>query len=74
VRSRPVILVHSPFWKGFLDWIDGSLLKEGMISPGDRELIQVIDDPRKVVDAIFDHYHTRGFTPSPTEREAELAL
>lgn len=74
VRSVPVILVHSPFWKGFLDWVDGSLLKEGMISPGDRELFQVIDDPRKVVDAIFDHYHTRGFTPSPSEREAELAL
>jgi uncharacterized protein (TIGR00730 family) len=74
VRSQPVILVHSPFWKGFLEWIDGTLLKEGMISPGDRELIQVIDDPRKVVEAIFDHYHTRGFTPSPTEREAELAL
>jgi hypothetical protein len=27
-----------------------------------------------VVDAIFDHYHTRGFEPSPAEREAELAL
>jgi len=26
------------------------------------------------VDAIFDHYHSRGFEPSPAEREAELAL
>jgi len=34
----------------------------------------VIDDPQKVVDAIFDHYHTRGFERSLAEREAELAL
>jgi hypothetical protein len=36
--------------------------------------VQLIDDPKAVVDAIFAHYHTRGFTPSPAEREAELAL
>ena len=74
IRRVPVILVHSPFWKGLVDWLHGTLEAQGMISPGDREIFQVIDDPQKVVDAIFDHYHTRGFTPSPSEREAELAL
>ena len=74
IRRVPVILVHSPFWKGLVDWLHGTLEAQGMISPGDRELFQVIDDPQKVVDAIFDHYHSRGFTPSPSEREAELAL
>jgi len=74
IRKVPVILVHSPFWKGLVDWIRGTLEAQGMVSPGDADLFQVIDDPQKVVDAIFDHYHTRGFTPSPSEREAELAL
>jgi uncharacterized protein (TIGR00730 family) len=74
IRRVPVILVHSPFWKGLVDWIRGTLEAQGMVSPGDGELFQVIDDPQKVVDAIFDHYHTRGFTPSPSERETELAL
>jgi uncharacterized protein (TIGR00730 family) len=74
IRKVPVILVHSPFWKGLVDWMRDTLEAQGMISPGDGELFQVIDDPQKVVDAIFDHYHTRGFTPSPSEREAELAL
>jgi uncharacterized protein (TIGR00730 family) len=74
IRRVPVILVHSPFWKGLVDWMHGTLEAQGMMSPGDGELFQVIDDPQKVVDAIFDHYHTRGFTPSPSEREAELAL
>jgi hypothetical protein len=33
------------------------------------DLIQVIDDPQQVVDAIFRHYETRGFEPSAQERE-----
>jgi hypothetical protein len=45
-----------------------------MVGPGDVDLLQVIDEPQAVVDAIFDHYHTRGFEPSPAEREAEFAL
>ena len=74
IRRIPVIMVHSPFWKGLIDWIEGTLKSQGMIGMDDHKLFQVIDDPQKVVDAIFDHYHSRGFEPSPTEREAELAL
>ena len=74
IRRVPVILVNSGFWKGLLDWIQGTLLAEGMIGVEDPALLQVLDDPQAVVDAIFDHYHSRGFEPSPEEREAELAL
>ncbi|MFZ3323271.1 MAG: TIGR00730 family Rossman fold protein [Usitatibacter sp.] len=74
VRKVPVILVNSAYWKGLLDWIRGTMLSEGMIGHDDPALIQVIDDPKAVVDAIFTHYHSRGFEPSPAEREAELAL
>jgi uncharacterized protein (TIGR00730 family) len=74
IRKVPVILVNSAYWKGLLDWIRGQLLADGMIGAGDLDLIRVIDDPQAVVDAIFDHYHSRGFEPSPAERETELAL
>jgi len=74
IRRVPVILVNSAFWNGLLDWVRGTLLAEGMIGVDDPDLIRVIDDPQQVVDAIFDHYHSRGFEPSPSEREAELAL
>jgi hypothetical protein len=50
------------------------MLAEGMVGVGDPDLMQMIDDPQAVVDAIFDHYQARGFEPSPAEREAELAL
>jgi hypothetical protein len=74
IRKVPVILVNSKFWKGLLDWIRGQLIADGMVGIEDPDLMTVIDDPQQVVNAIFDHYHSRGFEPSPAEREAELAL
>ncbi len=74
IRRVPVILVNSQYWKGLLEWIRGPLVSDGMIGVDDPQLIQVIDDPQAIVEAIFDHYHSRGFEPSPSEREAELAL
>ena len=74
IRRVPIILVNSSYWKGLLDWIGTQLVSDKMIGIDDPKLMQVIDDPAQIVDAIFDHYQTRGFEPSPAEREAELAL
>ena len=74
IRRVPVILVNSKFWKGLLDWVRGQLVTDGMVGIDDPDLMTLIDDPQKVVDAIFDHYHSRGFERSLAEREAELAL
>ena len=45
-----------------------------MIDGDDVDLVQVIDEPQKVVDAIFAFYEKRGFEPSPAEREVLLNL
>jgi uncharacterized protein (TIGR00730 family) len=73
-RRIPIILVQSAFWSGLLDWIRTTLVAEKMIDPEDVNLIQVIDEPEKIVEAIFSHYETRGFEPSAAEREALLNL
>jgi predicted Rossmann-fold nucleotide-binding protein len=73
-RKMPIILVCSEFWSGMVDWLKQSLIGEGMIAPEDMDLIQIIDEPAKVVDAIFQYYETRGFEPSPAEREVQLNL
>ena len=73
-RKIPVILVESAFWNGLLDWFKTTLVNEGMIHPDDMNLIQVIDEPEKVVEAIFNHYQTRGFLPLPEEHELMLNL
>ena len=70
----PVILMHAPFWTGLIDWLRERLVAEKMINPGDMDLMQVIDDPQAVVDAIFKHYEHRGFEPLPAERENLLNL
>jgi len=74
IRSIPVILVQSSYWKGLTDWVKDRMVAEGMIDPDDVNLIQVIDEPEGVVEAIFNHYEKRGFTLTAAEREAQLNL
>ena len=73
-RRIPLILVHSPYWRGLVDWFTGQLVSQGMIDAADLELVQLIDDPQQVVDAIFAHYGKRGFAPSAAESEILLNL
>jgi len=73
-RKIPIILVESSFWSGLLDWFRQSMVSEGTISESDLDLIQVIDQPEEVVNAIFDYYRTRTFEPSAEEKERMLHL
>ncbi len=73
-RKIPIILVHSPFWEGLIDWFTNTLAKQGTISENDVDLFKVLDKPQEVVDAIFSHYEKRGFEPSPSEQEMLLEL
>ena len=70
----PIILVHSPFWRGLVDWLRTTLVDEKLISADDLNLVQIIDRPEDVVDAIFRHYESRGFTPLPSELDMLLNL
>jgi uncharacterized protein (TIGR00730 family) len=70
----PLILVGRAFWQGLLDWMRERLVSEGMINPEDMDLIQVIDEPQQVVEAVFKHYEQRGFDRLPEEHELLLNL
>ena len=70
----PIILVCEPFWRGLLDWIKTTLVNEKMISEEDLDLIQVIDEPAQIVEAIFKHYEARGFKLSAAEERVQLYL
>ena len=73
-RQMPIILVHEPFWRGLLGWLNERLAVEGMIDDTDIGLIQVCNEPKEVVDTIFAFYEKRGFQPLPAEREVLLNL
>ncbi len=48
IQSFPTILVDSEFWDPLLEWIDRGLEDNGLISPGDKELLVVADEPDQV--------------------------
>ncbi|MBI2763053.1 MAG: TIGR00730 family Rossman fold protein [Chloroflexi bacterium] len=50
IRHFPLILVGTEFYAGLIDWLRARLLAEGMIEPGDMDLIVVTDDPGEVVE------------------------
>lgn len=70
----PIILVCSAFWGGLIDWFKQTLVTEGCISADDINLIQLIDAPHEVVNAIFRHYEARGFEPTIAERTLQRSL
>lgn len=49
IRRYPVVLVGVQFWSGLVDWLRERLLADGLISPGDPDLITLTDDLDEVV-------------------------
>ena len=64
----------SDYWAGLLDWLKNTLIAEGMAAEEDMDLMQVIDDPKEVVAAIFKYYESRGFDLSLEEKKNQLNL
>jgi uncharacterized protein (TIGR00730 family) len=73
-RKIPIILVGKAFWGGLLDWLKNTLVAQGMASAKDLDLIQLIDEPEAIVEAIFKHFEATGFDLTPAERKAQLYL
>jgi len=48
IEHFPTILVGSAFWEPLLVWIERGLEQNGLISPGDRELLVLADEPMQV--------------------------
>ena len=49
IRSFPLVLVGTQYWSGLVEWIRSAMVEAGMISPGDVELLHVVDDPEEAV-------------------------
>ena len=53
IQHFPVILVDSSFWSPLREWIDRGLEDNGLISPGDKELLMVVDKPGEVCEYVI---------------------
>jgi len=73
-RKIPIILVVSSFWDKLIDWFRTTMVAEGTIDEKDLELITILDDPKKIVNTIFEHYESRDFELSAEEQKIMLEL
>ena len=73
-RHIPVVLVGTPFWQGLLQWFRDTMVSTGMVDAQDLELVQVIDDPKEIVEAIFAFYESRDIVPAETEHSHQSFL
>jgi uncharacterized protein (TIGR00730 family) len=48
----PIILVGKQYWRGLLDWIRGTLVQGGAVSPEDLDFIHLTDDPEEALEII----------------------
>ncbi len=57
ISRVPIILVGTDFWGGLREWIQKTMLdKFGNISPGDMDLIPLVDKPEEVISIINKWY------------------
>ncbi|MDT3681494.1 MAG: TIGR00730 family Rossman fold protein [Truepera sp.] len=56
IKPFPVYLVGVEFWRGLLQWLQGTLLRLGTISEGDLHLFKVVDDISTIPDEIEAYY------------------
>ncbi len=55
----PVVLLDEPggdFWRQFGDFIDNTLLRDGMINPEDRSLYMITDSVEEAVQEVLEFY------------------
>jgi uncharacterized protein (TIGR00730 family) len=67
IEHFPVVLVGSEFFGPFLDWIKGTLVAQGMIAAADLDLIQVTDDPHRVVEILREGSRRRDAAAASNE-------
>lgn len=64
IKTIPIILVNSNFWKGLMDWIKNTLLTQKTISPEDLTLFHLVDSPEEVTQIIEEFHKKDGFQPN----------
>lgn len=72
ISRFPIVLFGSSYWNGLLDWVKGTQLVHGAISPEDMNLLIVTDSIDEARDVIVDCYNTRCWTTWKKSEGAKL--
>lgn len=58
IKPFPVYLIGVEYWRGLLQWLQGTLLRHGTISEHDLHLFKVVDDVSTIADEIEAYYRS----------------
>jgi uncharacterized protein (TIGR00730 family) len=59
IGNFPVVLVDTDYWEELLEWLHEEMLDDGLISPGDVDLLHTTDDPKEAVELVVSRYNGR---------------
>ena len=60
ISRFPLILYGRNYWTGLTKWMKATLEKNSLISVGDLDLVQIVDDPQEAIDIIVDYIRRVG--------------
>ncbi len=52
MKPFPVILYHTEYWKGLIDWMKDQMLTHSRILKEDFDIFKIMDDPQEIVDYV----------------------
>ena len=62
IRDFPIVLFGAAYWRGLVDWLRDPVLAEGKIAAEDVEMLEVTDDPARVLELVRAVAHRRPRT------------
>lgn len=72
ISRFPIVLYDSAYWKGLLDWVRGTQIAQGTVSPEDLNLLVLTDSLEETRDLMVDCYNTRCWTTWKRSEGAHL--
>jgi uncharacterized protein (TIGR00730 family) len=60
MQEFPIVLFGKKYWTGLFKWIENTVEPGGYISPGDRDLVTITDDPKEAVEVLMDYRRRVG--------------
>ena len=63
IEHYPIVLWGRSYWSGLVDWLQGTMLADGCISPEDTGLFHLTDSPEEATAIIIENARRNGYLP-----------
>ena len=64
IRHFPILLFGSDYWRGLKGWLADPVAAEGKIDPEDLDMLELTDDPQRVLEVVRAVEHRRPRMPA----------